>query len=542
MTRTVPLDYRTLPSYKALFLDYLHGYDKLAPFFAGDPYLPRSWDAVASSLGTGRHPRDVVGETLFALNRELGADELGLENARALGDRALAVVTGQQVGLFGGPLYTLYKALTAVRLARAAAKHLDRPVVPVFWMDADDHDFAEAQGTFVLGRDHEVESVRYEADDADDKLPVGSRPLDGSITDVVGRTFELLGTTEFKEDVQKGLEACYQPGRTMAEAFGSWLLKLTAGTGLIVIDPSRPELKSSATALFEKEMTDGPKSSALVERTTANLVDRGYHAQATPTEGHLNLFYAAPHREPINLVEGGFEISGGKETLSREALVERLREQPEHFSPNVLLRPLYQDTLLPTLAYVAGPNELAYFAQLKDVYEDFGVTMPLVASRSSFTIVEPPQSRFLKKYDVDVTKLSADDESLLNEILKRYTPPELDEDLTRARTCVQEITKALEKDLAKVDPSLGPTVKSTRGKLLHLLKELEGKAMKAVKRKHETVRSQFLSTRSALFPAFQMQERKLSVVGYLNKYGWHFSRLVEESADPEVKAHLLLEL
>lgn len=542
MTRTVPLDYRKLPSYKPLFLDYLHGYDKLAPFFSGDPYLPRSWETTASALEASTHPREVVGASLEALNRELGADEPALASVRALGDRALAVVTGQQVGLFGGPLYTLYKALTAVRLARSAAQQLGRPVVPVFWMDADDHDFAEAQGTSVLGREHEVAPVRYEADDAEDRLPVGSRPLDGSIADVVRGTFELLPSTEFGDDIRRALEACYQPGRTMAEAFGSWLLKLTSGTGLIVIDPSLPDLKRWGSALFEKEVAGGPRSSELVSRTTANLVDRGYHAQATPTEGHLNLFYADPFREPVSFVDGKLELSGGRETLSREALAKRVRDEPARFSPNVLLRPLYQDTLLPTLAYVAGPNELAYFAQLKEVYDHFGVTMPLVASRSSFTIVEPPQSRFLEKYDVDVTKLSVDDESLLNDILKRYTPPELDEDLNRARTCIQEITKALEKDLEKVDPSLAPTVKSTRGKLLHLVKELEGKAMKAVKRKHETVRSQFLSTRSALFPAFQMQERKLSVVGYLNKYGWHFPRLVEESTDPEAKAHLLLEI
>ena len=531
MSRAESLDYRKLPSYKPLFLDYLHRFGALSPFFTGDPFDPAAWRKMATALA-GRVPSTSTATPLRALNTALGADELALLSIDALGDGALAVITGQQVGLFGGPLYTLYKALTAVRLARAAEAELQTKVVPLFWMDTDDHDFAEVQSTWILDAANELVELRYDTEDASEKLPVGGRKLTPAIGTVLDEAARSLPDTEFKEDMLSTLGESYAAGRTMAEAFGAWLLRMTRGSGLVIIDPSLPELKALGVAVFARELEEGSVSRKLVQQTTAELVERGYHAQATPSESHLNLFHADPLRSPVTISEN--------EKGNKDELVRRLRDEPSHFSPNVLLRPIYQDTLFPTLAYVAGPNELAYFAQLKGVYEHFDLTMPLIASRASFTVIERPQARFLDRYDVPLAKLSSDDESLLNDIVRGQTPPQLDEDLKRARNCIQDITKALERDLSAVDASLVPTVKSTRGKLLHHLKELETKAFRAVKRKPDTVRQQFLAARTALFPGFDMQERKLSPLGYLNKYGWHFTTMVEEGADPALKVHLLL--
>lgn len=542
MTEIVPLDYRKL-SYKPLFLDYLHRFEALAPFFPGDPFEPGSWRKVASELEKRGPLRPEVIQSLDTLNRSLGADDAVIETLGALGDGALAIVTGQQVGILGGPAYTLYKALTAVRLARWASSLLGRKVVPLFWMDADDHDFEEVRHAYLLGSGgNELVELTTDVDDSGSRIPVGRRKLDSSITDFLKAASEALPRSEFKEGVLAALGTCYAPGRSLTEAFGSWLLRLTRGTGLAVVDPTLGDLKRQATDLFRREAAERSVSSQFVRDTTERLLKLGYHAQATPTDSHLNLFYANPSRVPVTIGESGLRISNDGEVASTEQVERLVSEHPERFSPNVLLRPIYQDTLLPTLSYVAGPNELAYFAQLGDVYRHFGVTMPLVAPRSSFTIVERAQARFLERYEVDLTRLDSNDESLLNEILRRHTPPQLEEDLGRARHCIQEITGALERDLEPVDPTLVPTVASTRGKLLHHLKELESKALRAVKRKNDTVRTQFLATRTALFPGFGMQERKLSPVVFLNKYGWHFSKMVEESAEPAVKAHLLLYL
>ncbi len=539
MTEIVPLDFRAL-SFKPLFVDYLNRYQGLSPFFPGDPFERDSWGKIARELEGAAHPGTEVARNLTELNRALGADDAALASIASLEGRALAVVTGQQVGILGGPLYTLYKALTAVRLAREAKSLLGRPVVPLFWMDTDDHDFDEVRHTSVLSAAGELVSLHYEGDAAESRVPVGGRRLEPAIDKVLEAASKALPSSEFKGEVLEALRDCYRPGRTFAEAFGSFLLRLTRGSGLAVVDPSAPALKRLAVELFRKELREGRESKERVRTATQKLVAAGYHAQATPSDSHVNLFYAAPERHPVTLEGSGLRLSpnGSPVTIGQaERLVE---EEPEKFSPNVLLRPLYQDTILPTLAYVAGPSELAYLAQLGSLYAHFGVTMPLIAPRASFTVVERSQARFLERYEVALPRLSSDDESLLNEILRQHTPPQLEEDLGRAQTCIQELTSALERDLAEVDPTLVGTVASTRGKLLHHLKELESKAMKAVKRKNETVRGQFLAARTALFPGFGMQERTLSPLVFLNKHGWQFSRMVEEGADPEAKAHLLL--
>ena len=535
MPHTSTLDYSKLPSYKPLFLDYLNNFDALSPFFAADPFDAAAWGDVAAKL----EGKSATADPLRKLNVSLGADEATLASLDALGEGALAVVSGQQVGIFGGPLYTIAKALTAVRLARLAEQRLGRRVVPLFWMDADDHDFAEVQKTSILTRGNELLDLRYEPPGAPGRHSVGRLVLAPEISAVIDKAGEVLTDSEFKEDVLASLRSSYAPGRSMAEAFGAWMLRMTRGTGLAVIDPTLPELKAMGAALFERELEERSKSSAIVNKTSEELVARGYHVQASPADGQLNLFYAHPDRAAIGVSDGGMRLAADGATVSKEDVVQQLRDEPGRFSPNVLLRPIYQDTLFPTLAYVAGPSELAYFAQIRGLYEHFGVVMPLIASRASFTVVERAPARFLERYDVPFVELKSNDEAILNSIVRQHTPPQLDEDLTRARNCIEDITSALERDLAPVDKSLVPTVQSTRGKLLHHLKELESKALRAVKRKNETVRQQFLAARTALFPGFAFQERRLSALGFLAKYGWHFTTMIEESVDPQSKAHTL---
>jgi bacillithiol biosynthesis cysteine-adding enzyme BshC len=538
MTEVVPLDYRKL-SYKPLFLDYLERYAALSRFFAGDPFDPAAWKKVAAEVDRADHPRSEVARTLLDLNRQLGADEAALASLSALESGALAVVTGQQVGILGGPLYTLYKALSAIRLARAASQSLARPVVPLFWMDADDHDFEEVRTSHLLNGSGELVSLRYDDSGEPGRVPVGARRLGPGIGEVLAAAAEALPATEFKQDLLEMLEA-YAPGRSFAEAFGTFLLRLTKGSGLAVVNPSLPSLKRLAVDLFREAISRGAEAEERVRETTRELVAAGYHAQVTPVDSQLFLSYANPERYPIGVEGEGFRIGSDGRPLSREELEALVMAEPQSFSPNVLLRPLYQDRLLPTIAYVPGPAELAYFAQSSGLYSLFNVTMPLLAPRASVTVVERREARFLERYGVDLTRLNADDESLLNEIIRRHTPPKLEEDLGRAQGCIQEITSVLERDLSEVDPTLVPAVSSTRGKLLHHLKELESKAHRAVKRKNETVRSQYLQARTALFPGFELQERKLSPLVFLNKYGLHFRRMVEESVDPRAKFHQLL--
>jgi bacillithiol biosynthesis cysteine-adding enzyme BshC len=534
------LGYKALSSYKSLFLDYVYDFARLSTFFPGDPGHHDSWRQAAKRLDAFPGDRALAARALRRLNSTLEADAEALRTVDELENGALVVITGQQVGLFGGPLYTLYKALTAVELARRATSLLNRPVVPLFWMDSDDHDFDEVRHARVLDRASELITLSYDPAKIRNRIPVAWHKLQPTIEEVTDRADASLAPTEFKQNVIDVLRECYTAGETMCAAFGRLLLRMTRGTGLAVVDPADSELKSAAAALFERETAERSESSRIVHETTKELVDLGYHAQAGVTEDRLNLFYAAPGRFHIMSENSGFRIAADGRLLRSEELQKLIQEEPERFSPNVLLRPLYQDFVFPTLAYVAGPNELAYFAQLGGVYRHFGVTMPLIAPRASFTIIERPQKKFIKRYEVELRELAANDESLLNRILKKEAPPQLEEDMSKAKACVHDLTQTLERDLAQVDPTLVPTVRSTRGKLLHALGTLETKSLRAIKRKDETLRHQFFSTRKALFPNFSMQERQLSPIQYLGKYGWHFSEMIRSNIDADSKEHVLL--
>lgn len=540
MDSTRRLDYRELNSYKPLFLDYVYRFDRLAPYFSGNPGDPDVWGRVAQKVSDYPRQTKQVSEVLHRQNREMGADPAVSTALDSLANGALAVVTGQQVGLFGGPLYSLYKALTAVELARQVRSIVERPVVALFWMDADDHDFEEVNSVNLIDPSVELIALSYQPGELQKGAPVGALPLDSSIEDLITRAGECLAPSEFKQEIFDALRESYAPGKTLAEAFGSWLLRMTRGTGLAIVDPTARPLKSLAASLFQRETSEKSESTRLVEETTGRLVSQGYHAQASTADQRLNLLYSDPVRSPIVVEDSGFRLSDQGSTVSPEELSKLVDESPERFSANVLLRPLVQDHLLPTISYVGGPNELAYLAQLGAVYDHFGVPMPIIVPRTSTTIVEKAAAKFMSRHKLELSDLRANDESVLNDILKDLAPPQLDEDLSRARTCIQEITQTLEKDLAAVDPTLAATAKSTRGKLLHHLGELEAKSRRAIKKKNDTLRRQFLSARTTLFPNFDMQERQLSPVQYLAKYGWHFTDMVRESIDVEEPGHVLL--
>ena len=540
MDSTKKLDYRELASYKPLFLDYVYRFERLAPYFPGNPGDPEAWRRIAKKVS--EYPRQTkrVAEVLHEQNGHMGADASVSKALDALANGALAVVTGQQVGLFGGPLYSLYKALTAVELAKKVSSIVDRPVVALFWMDADDHDFEEVSSVNLINPSQELIALNYQPAEFHKGAPVGAIPLKSSIEELVARAGECLAPSEFKQQIIDALGESYAPGRTLAEAFGSWLLRITRGTGLAVVDPTARPLKSMAASLFQRETADRSESTRLVEETSSKLVSKGYHAQAGTVDHRLNLLYSDPIRSPIFVENSGFRLSDQGTAVSPGELSKLVDESPERFSANVLLRPLVQDHLLPTVSYVGGPSELAYLAQLGAVYDHFGVPMPLIVPRTSITVVEKAADKFLSRQGLNLSDLRANDESVLNDILKDLAPPQLDEDLARAHACIQEITQTLEKDLAAVDPTLASAAKSTRGKLLHHLGELEAKSLRAIKKKNDALRRQFFSTRTALFPNFDMQERQLSPVQYFAKYGWHFTDMVRESIDVEKPGHVLL--
>ena len=503
----MPVDIRRLPWIKRLAADYAFDYARVADFFTGNPAESSAWrDAVAR---TQRHPRQhgAIAGVLQAQQTRRGAPAEAIAAAGRLADPAtVAVVTGQQAGLFGGPLFTLLKALTAMRLAQRVSAEQGVPAVAIFWIDAEDHDWDEVKSCGVLDADMALAEVTLPPLPGAGDGPVARVRLDAAAAATVDQLGALLAPTEFTPQLLTDLRAAYAPGMGMAEAFGRWIETVLGRHGLVVFDASDPAAKPLAAPLFAREIEQAGATSRLASEAGAALVARGYHAQVTPQADHTALFH-------VDGVRTSITVAGAP------AHLDRVRTQPAEFSPNVLLRPLVQDTLFPTVCYVAGPNELAYLAQLRPVYAAFGLPMPLMCQRATATILDANAMRFLTRHGLPLESLRAQDEAVLNQLLEAQIPAAVTSSMDEAVRGVAARMEALAQAVAELDATLEGATRSTTGRMQDDLKKLHGKIIQAAKRKDETLRHQFHHARAQAFPGGHPQERALGLVHFLNKYG-----------------------
>ena len=420
--------------------------------------------------------------------------------------RTVAVVTGQQAGLYGGPLFTLLKALTAMRLAQRVSAEQGVPAIAIFWIDAEDHDWDEVKSCGVLDADMKLAEVTLPPLPGAGEGPVARVRLNAAAVATIDQLAALLAPTEFTPQLLDDLRAAYAPGAGMAEAFGRWMESVLGRHGLVVFDASDPAAKPLAAPLFAHEIEHAGATSKLASEAGAALVAKGYHAQVTPQADQTALFH-------VDAVRTGIAVDEAR------AHLDRVRTQPAAFSPNVLLRPLVQDTLFPTVCYVAGPNELAYLAQLRPVYASFGLPMPLMCQRSTATILDSNAMRFLTRNTLPLESLRAQDEAVLNQLLEAQIPAGVTSSLDEAVRTVTERMEALAQAVADLDPTLDGAARSTAGRMQDDLKKLHGKIIQAAKRKDETLRRQFHHARAQAFPGGHPQERALGFVYFLNKYG-----------------------
>ncbi len=439
-------------------------------------------------------------------------------SAQRLADpHAVVVITGQQAGLFGGPLFTLLKALTAIKLADKVSREHNVPVVPVFWIDAEDHDWQEVSGCTVLDGEFQPRSLRLTDLPGSGHVPVARLTLDQQIDSVLNALRDALPDTEFKASLLDDLRLAYRPGRSMVEAFGRWLETVLGPHGLVVYDSSDPATKPFVTDVFRKELEQPGETARLASKAGEALVAAGYHSQVTPYDGAISLFHLNDGRESVRFA-GDRATVGDRET-TLDALADEIQKTPEHFSPNVLLRPIVQDTVFPTVCYVAGPNELAYLGQLRDVYAHFQVPMPLMYQRATASVVDSATVRFLTKYELPLETLQPQDEAVLNQLLQDQLPPTVEQALNNVSTVVEERMAQVAAAVPQIDPTLEGTVRSTLTRMQHDLHTLHNKVIQAAKRRDETLRRQFHHAHALTFPNGHPQEREIGFVWFTNRYG-----------------------
>lgn len=513
----------TLPKLSRLFLDYAASREPLAPFYAASPYA-------AVSAKADRCPQyAAVADLLEAQNRGFGASEAALANIEKLRAGSAAVITGQQVTLFGGPLYTILKAAAAVRRAK------DADAVPIFWMATEDHDLAEADHVTLPSR-HELHTLRLEHSPEDEGKPVGSVKLGEGIQPVLEQAAELLGPGAALDAIQ----AAYKPGATYAEAFGRLLAKVFANEGLILIDAAGRDFHRLGARVLRAAIERAAELEALLLERARLLEERGYAAQVLVAEGGSLLFLIddeTGERLALKRKDDSTWVAGRKQ-LSTADLLAILDSEPERLSPNALLRPVFQDSILPTAAYIGGPSEISYFAQSEVLYQAIlGRTTP-VLPRLSATLVEPAVAKILAQHGLSLPEImEAQPDDLAQRLGARVLPEEGRRKLESAGSALDAELATVTEWMARLDAGLGKSAEVAAGKMRYQMDRLRRLASEYQLQKESSLRKHVDTLYLNLFPERHPQERIIGAAAFLARSGEGLVGDLVELAGAECPGH-----
>ena len=422
----------------------------------------------------------------------------GTARDRLAGGDVLVVTTGQQPGLFTGPLYTIYKAVSAIALARRLEKDWRAPVVPVFWVAGDDHDFAEANHTSFLNTNGELTRiVLRERPPNAPLIPLAREPCGPEIEQALAQLRDGTPETEFKAGVIEGLAQCYQPAVSLADAFAAALDALLGPRGLVVLRVHERSAKRAAAPWVLKGLA------------------------VTLADGYTPVFVEAREgRDRLQRQGDLFVTRRSGERFTRAELERIATEAPERVSPNVLLRPAVEAALLPTVAYAAGAAELEYLPDAAPLYETLGVVRQMPVPRWSGVLVEGRVEKLMERHGLDLTAFDGKPGELEARLVRHDLPPEAVATLGALRTSIEEQYGRLLESAIKVDPTLERTVESARNAALAGAQTIEKKLIASLKRlEGETLVRQIARARAAVYPDGQPQERVLTLASFLIRYG-----------------------
>ncbi len=539
------LPFRQIPHTTRLFLDYLSYSPSVQQFYPRPPNFSEWAKEEAGLIDYDKDRREKVGAILERQNRSWGASGKTLENLGRFRRGAVTLVTGQQVGLFGGPLFSIFKALTAVKLAeQATAGGVD--CVPVFWLATEDHDLAEVNhvslySTAGYSPEGAPERITAESRGIPD-APVGAIKFGPEIEPVVKRAASLLGESE----VTDWLRESYRQGETLGTGFARLFARLFADWGVILLDPADREFHRIAQPLLRRAIETAPAlDEALLARGKA-LEAAGYHQQVRVTAASTLLFEVkngartVVRRKANGATNAEFQV--GQEKLTQHQLLERIESAPENFNPNVLFRPVVQDYLLPTLAYTGGAAEVAYFAQVAVVYEKLLGRVTPVLPRFSATLVEPKAERILARYGLQLQDLFHGPDKVREVIAGRSLPPDLQARFSDAYASAEQSMTALRDSIGKLDSTLILSADRARMRLWHQVNRLHRQAARAEQLRNEVISRHTDAVCDALFPHKTLQEREIAGISYVARYGASLLANLHDAIDTTCHDHQVITL
>ncbi len=533
----------TFNSVSNLYRTYINNFDHVKKFYNAQFKNISDNKELLNTLQRRHIDRSQVAAILEEQQIRFGTGKDSEANASLLAqDSTYAIVTGQQVGILGGPLYTLYKIITAIKLTEKLNDQLpEYKFVPVFYLESEDHDYDEISTvTFINGK-NELQTLQYFPQGKPfEKNPgsVGSIVFDDDIETFL-HTIEMnLQPTDFRASVMEQLRRSYKPGIDYATAFATYINSLIPNSGLVILDPRDRALKNLIKPLLQKELQTHPKTSEIVIQRSA-MLEESYHAQVKPRA--INLFLShRGGRYPVEPRNGGYGLKGARQRFTGEEIMTLAENQPELFSPNVVLRPIVQDYILPTFAYVGGPSEIAYFAQLKDVYNHFDVTMPVIYPRASATVIEEKVQRIIEKFDISPFDFFMDLELLQKNVTSKLSDIRLDDVFEKTNANIDDCLKELRYALQTVDPTLTGSYDNARKKIEYQVNRLKEKAYNAQRKNFSTAMQQIERAAMHVAPGGTFQERVFPLLQYCNKYSIEFVQWLFENIETDNFDHQLL--
>lgn len=524
-----------IPHATRLFTDLVYHYDRVSNWYAHAPMDPQSYFAAAKTLNYPDSTRAEVSQVLEDQARNFGAVPEVLANIERLRRGAYAVVTGQQVGLFGGPIFSFYKALTAIKIAAGlTAQGLD--TVPIFWLATEDHDLEEINHAWLLTADGRPAVVKSAAKPEAEHAPVGDIPFTDEISTLVESAIAMLPPGDASDEAAQLLRDCYHPGATFGGAFGAFMTRLFGRFGVILMDPREPRFRKLAAPVFRKAIEGAGDFYRALDARNHELASHGYHAQVyVSAETSLLFVRQQGQRTPLRRSGESFLLKG--EPVTRESLLGELERNPQNFSPNVLLRPVVQDSLLPTLGYIGGPAELAYFAQAGAVYEGILGRMPVVAPRASFTLVDNHATKLLNRYGLSLPAIFKEDEAVRERMARRMLPPHLTATLDTSAKELDALLARVRGELGALDSTLDDAAARAGRKMSYQLRRLGEKSARAMLRRNEQIDRDATYLLNHLHPRHALQERIFTGLSFLAIYGTSLLDTVYDKVHPNSADH-----
>ncbi len=512
-----------LPHTTRLFADVLYHPDRTAGLYRYPLRDLSSYQAAAAEIRFSAEQRKAL----------VGALGIQNPNSRSLERLAqagtVAVVTGQQVGLFSGPAYTVYKALHAAKLAEWLTDN-GVPAVPVFWLATEDHDFAEVNHAWVFDSEytpHKLEMRRTASTQPVGHVTLAAPPLRELRT--------ALQALPFGDEVTDLVEECYRAGSTMGKAFGELMRSLFARYDILQVDPLLPEFRQLAAPALRNAVAAGGELHAQVLARNKELAEAGYHAQVH-VEEQTSLVFLLEGEKRLALRRHGEEYGLNGRRFTTAELMNRAAE----LSPNALLRPVVQDSMIPTVAYIGGPAEVAYLAQSEPIYRTLLGRMPVAVPRSGFTILDDRSAKRMEHYGVSLPDFFHGEEALRERIASRLVPPPLAGRMRETKGSVESAIDRLQSELRNFDPTLGKALETSARKIRHQLAKVEGKVGREAMRRDERARAEARSLYGLVFPERHLQERLYSFLPLLAKHGMGLTDEVYGAVELDCPDHRLM--